>query len=388
MASIPRPSVADGLDVGALQGRSRSAFHDAPYLNVNDYSSVGAALRDSASGSGAAYIPSGTTISTSDRIHVTSAMDGATLVGDGPDSVIDAGDWTGFHLKDSNSALSNITLANFRITANGNYGIRKADTGHADTGIVYNNLWTQNAARANIRSDGPGTTMQNISAWNAGQHHGIGGWNNPPNDSPRSQILRCLCWDNPGYGIDASEGSWVIDGCLVTQNGTTDSGGMKTSTNTNHTTIRNTVSIDNNWKGFNMTGQAQNLELDNCLFKGNPRHGALFANSSSVTIGTLYVFDSGYHNVVVRDGTNVNASRIETCGANQRGIAVDSGSGSIDTVVASGNGGGLDTGGISVGDVVNQQCTSVTPEDIIGRSGVRPSEAVSGGVEELTVRPE
>lgn len=92
--------------------------------------------------------------------------------------------------------------------------------------------------------------------------------------------------------------------------------------------------------------------------------------------------------------SSIDAGRIETCSAGRNGVLVNSGSGQIGTLVASGNGGGLDMGGISVGSVQNQQCAVPSIAEIIGSGDgggggtVPPEDAVTGGVEDLTVRPE
>lgn len=193
------------------------------------------------------------------------------------------------------------------------------------------------------------------SSWKNNEYQGISGWNVPPHNEPRSRIERCLVWDNGGNGLDPSEGSWVVDGCLTTQNGTANhAGGMKIAPESRygskkvHTTFKNTVSINNPQRGFYTVGDADALvEFENCLLKDNGEDGMVVLSGHEVKVGNkqpVYAVNNGRGGFNAQNGGKITGGTAFACGNSRNTI-----------------------GNVNISDLTTSGCDTPSPADILGK---------------------
>lgn len=339
-AGISIPEVAQGQPVGAIHGYSAEdcvgsgRLYDitefgASTSAADNSAAIEKAMKESASDGGAAYIPEGEFRVQGWRgVHVTADLNGATLVGDGIGSRITASENCIFFEGDT-GPYADVEIANLRLT-DAQRGINCTTGGNEEDnqGIVIQNIWCDNHSNAGIRMDFNATVIRHCSAWGSGEWHGIAGWNVAPHNEPRSRVERSLVWDNNGYGIDMSEGSWIVDGCLTTQNGAPGfSGGAKMAPEKRygstevHSTWRNCVFIDNPQHGFRTTGDdvGARVEFDNCLFKDNGGAGLVVSNGFRCKVGTeepIYVINNGNNGLWAYDGAEITGGTAYVCGNN------------------------------------------------------------------------
>lgn len=330
-AGVSIPSVAEGVPVGAMDGYSAKDCVSGTLHNVKDFGArmdgstddsgaIMEALRKSASSGGAAYLPAG---QYSGEIRIDSSMNGGTLVGDGYGTEI-TGSGDIIYLGDS-AAYEDIKIVNLRLTGGGGSGIDTTNGGNDQrNSILIENIWADNNQSTGIRCDYSGTVIRHCSTWSNSEFQGVAGWNVPPNDRPRNRMERCLAWDNGGVGIDPSEGSWIVDGCMSIGN---TEGGAKIGPEDRYgsqnpqTTVRNTVLMDNPDHGFRNTGDRYEgpIKIDNVLSMNNQEGGIVIRNGFTCEIGNnapVYVIDNGKHGLWAYDGGEFTGGTVYSCGNN------------------------------------------------------------------------
>lgn len=399
MANIPTPDVAKGTAVGAKEGLSASEFHSGPFHDIRDFgaamdgstddsAAIMDALRKSASDGGAAYIPKGTSyVQGYGAVKMSSKMDGATLVGDGADSVL-TGNKTMIGFFDSSH--NDVTLANFRIdVTNGDWGIRTPNEGNNPgtfTNITFDNLWVHGAGNNNVKFEPLGTgdnviaEMRNLSVWNSTKFHGMG----IGNHEGTIHISNLLAWNNgnregEGYGIDVGGEGVVLDGFILVGN----MRGTKTTYDNVRTEYRNGAILNNRINGYNTAPDATGeVVFDNVLSRANGGEG-FSLGYSSVTVPTkIWAVDNAknptasHHEggVEYHHGVEIDANQMQVYGTEngsgvvQRGS--DSATGTVTELVAAENSDGTfgNRANVSYDTVKNESATVPPVEEIVGKS--------------------
>jgi hypothetical protein len=403
------PEVAEGYDVGAVAWKSAEDFHDGRFFDITNYGAVPGdgegdseaietALEDArAVEDGAVLIPEGTfLLGETDRLAIDlTDKSGARIIGRGYESLLKMKKdrdrkYAVVHLRgtDEGGALENVHIANLHVDANrsnqpdgahGN-GILAKDEGQADGPITIENIWVHGAPNSNVNVSTQNTTVRRITTWNTFRWHGVGANNVPPN-AERTVIGNVLAFrngnsnDKGGLGIDASSGRLTVRNFVSTRN----QHGMKTSTDTLQTRIKNGRIVNNRQRGFYMSGNAKKLTMDDVVSRGNGDHGISFtapgwsgeAYKSTVEVGSIYAVGNGTRRGEEKSGVVLfgpmeltSATRIESCGnggAGLKGIDAYGGppSGSIQELMTKENGGGRTKGelqNVSIDTVTAKSC--------------------------------
>jgi hypothetical protein len=400
MANIPTPEVAKGTPVGAKQGRSADEFHPGPYHDIRDFgastslsdnsNAIEKALLESATTGGAALIPEGRFKVEGWRcVDVTSAMDGATLVGDaGADSVIVTTGSSDVGIAFFDDAHRDVTLANFRIDAStGRRGISSpADKQGKNFGenLRFENLWIhgawQNQLSISLMDGDPICETYNLSVWGTTEFHGAV-FNNMGGPV---RMYDTLAWDNGieqttegGNAVDTSGSHALLDGFLFVNN----SRGTKVTAENVHTEYRNGVILDNLHTGFHASGGQGKVVFDNVLVRGCGDEGFSLRDTDYEVPTTIWAIDNAQNThdhtnagIEYAYGATIDANEIQV-GGTQNGYpgvtdTTNDANGNVEKLIAADNTGGTfgNKGNVSYGSNLNQACDVPSIEDILGKT--------------------
>lgn len=415
MASIPRPSSADGIAVGAEQGLSATDFESGTLHNIQDFGAVmdgttddSAAIADaiqhSADNGGAAYIPEGTAfVDGWHAVSMAATMSGGALVGEGADSLI-LGNSAAFGFPET--GYTNIHFANFRIDAgSGTRCIHFPDDNSAGAeDLVFENLWVHGGDQTNFVCKGTVShgntfaTLRDLDVYNCVQH-GVG------LDVMGATVhVESVCiWEcglnddgKAGIGLDCSgEYVNVFDALIVDCQYGTKTTGDTVSSEYHNVYVEGTTRIGMYASG---SASAPNILLDTFVTKQCDWEGySLRASDWTCVDGTtLYGINNclnanppdGNASLEFAEGASLDASNatVEICGtrSGQPGLTdtTSDSSGTIDHLIASDNDGGnvSSASGITINTLTTDACDAPTPEQLFGTWSGSGSGGTGAGV--------